>query len=101
MGVPRVAHPPADPHPHQRQGAEAEERAVRDGRVLTKALLCISHLQPLRLVTVSLVCWHKSCQTKKSPENFWTVKAQQKKVGNIQSLVLKYTLELSLSDLII
>ena len=50
MGVPRVAHPPADPHPHQRQGAEAEEQAVRDGRVLTKALLCLSHLQPVRLV---------------------------------------------------
>ena len=38
MGLPCVAHPPAHPHPHQRQGAQAEEQAVRDGRVLTKAL---------------------------------------------------------------
>ena len=70
MGVPRLAHPPADPHPHQvkknkklkknnknckknphqRQGAEAEEQAVRDGRVLTKALLCLPHVQPIGLV---------------------------------------------------
>ena len=41
VGVPRVAHPPAHPHPHQRQGAQVEEQAVRDGRVLTKALFFI------------------------------------------------------------
>ena len=41
MGLPCVPHSPAYPHPHQRQGAQVEEQAVRDGRVLTKALFFI------------------------------------------------------------
>ena len=53
VGVPRVAHPPADPHPHQRQGAQAKEQAVRDGRVLTKALFFILCLY-YRAIYISL-----------------------------------------------